>query len=263
MSFTFDFGFETKAAPKEKAFAAFLFACLGEETDLGKLPGPLAIADASRYVEFFEMQVGLSPLDMGVYSEVVGGPSPVEVASERAAELLGKNVFPIIVGENRALTEKVCRNPLVALWGKIGRMETEESAVFNRRGAVLAGVRAATSRAFRAIPSQVTILTAHALSSAPGVLSEALAGFREPVHLAIDFDVLSPGAAQTIRSLEPGGLSWYELLGAIEKVFEHPGVAAVTLVGTANIRPQSAAALLGAQLLVCLSGIKAASKHAQ
>ena len=60
MSFTFDFGFETASAPLEEAYAALLFACLGEEGDLGKAPGPLAIAAASRYVEFFEMQVGLS-----------------------------------------------------------------------------------------------------------------------------------------------------------------------------------------------------------
>jgi hypothetical protein len=258
MSFTFDFGFETTSVSLDDAYAAFLFACLGDQGDLGQATGPLAIADASKYVEFFEMQVGLSPLEKGVYTEVLGGPSPVEKAAERLSESKEKDTFPIIIGENRALTEKVCDCPLVALWGKIGRLEAEENAVFNRSGAVLAGVRAATSRAFRAIPSQATILTSHALNTNPELLKQALEEITEPVHLSIDFDVLSPGVAQTNRSLEPGGLSWYELIGGIETIFENPGVCAVTLVGTEEIKPMSTAALLGAQLLICLAGLQAA-----
>ena len=56
MSYVFDFGFEVLGADWDDARLAFLFATIGEEDDFGKSSGPLAVADASRYAEFFEMQ---------------------------------------------------------------------------------------------------------------------------------------------------------------------------------------------------------------
>ena len=59
------------------------------------------------------------------------------------------------------------------------------------------------------------------------------------------------------RSIEPGGLGWYELLDAIDMVFQGPGVATADLVGTAAVTPRSTAALVGAQILLKLAGLLA------
>ena len=58
MPFTFNFGFENPGASWQDAYLALLFATGGTPEDIGRMPGGLAVADASRNVELFEMQVG-------------------------------------------------------------------------------------------------------------------------------------------------------------------------------------------------------------
>jgi agmatinase len=257
MTLTIDFGYSDSGASWTDAYLALLFACRGDPGDVGRASGPLAVADASRFVELFEMQVGLSPLNIGTYAEIVGGDNPIKVAAERAAEARSRGMFPVIVGEDRRVTERHCKDPLVAFWGKVGRIEIDESSLLNRYPAVLCGVRAATTNAFQAIPQNVTILTARALAEQRDMVREVLSGINDPVHLSIDLDVLSPAVAQSARSLEPGGLGWYDLMEVLELVFTGPGVAAADLVGTGSVSPRSPAALLGSQILLRLAGLLA------
>jgi agmatinase len=237
---------------------AFLFACLGEKSDLGESSGPLAIAHASQYVEYFEMQIGISPLEMGVHSRVLGSPSLSGTVWDTFTSADSDNALPIVVGEDRRITEQCCGPPLVALWGKMGREEADEFAILNANATVLAGVRAASSNAFKTLPGEVTIISSHALRGEKTILEQALGELNDPVHLSIDFDVLSPGVAQTERSVEPGGLSWYDVMDIVDMVFQNPGLASVDLVGTKQIMPKSTPALIGAQILMHLAGLAAA-----
>jgi hypothetical protein len=258
MALTIDFGYSDTSASWNDARLALLFAAKADPNGIGKTSGPLAIADASRFVELFECQIGLSPLGVGTYAEAVGGDNPDAHAVERATEARARGMFPIVIGDDRRVTDLGCRDPLVALWGKIGRIEADEAAILSRSNpAILAGVRAATANAFQSIPGNVTILTATALAQRKELFKEALTRFMSPVHLSIDFDVLAPAVAQTTRSLEPGGLGWYDLMDLIEIVFDGPGVAAVDLVGTALVGPRTPAALLGSQILLRVAGLLA------
>ena len=257
MTFTIDFGYAGSSASWTDAYLALLFACRGDPGDVGRAAGPMAIADASRFVELFEMQVGLSPLDIGTHAEAVGGEQPVDAAVARAAEARARGMFPVIVGDDRRVTEQHCGDPLVAFWGKVGRIESDETSLLGRHPSILAGVRAATNNAFQAIPGTVSILTSRVVAEQKELFAEALTKFDDPVHLSIDLDVLAPAVAQTSRSLEPGGLGWYDLMDAIELVFRGPGVAAADLVGTAPVAPRSPAALLGLQILLRLAGLLA------
>jgi len=259
MTLTIDFGYSDTTASWNDAYLALLFAATADASEIGKASGPLAIADASRFVELFECQIGLSPLGVGTYAEAVGGEDPSAKAVERAAEARARGMFPVVIGDDRRVTDLGCRDPLVALWGKVGRIEVDEAAILSRSNtAILAGVRAATANAFQAIPGNVTILTASALAQHKEFFKEALSRITDPVHLSIDFDVLAPAVAQTSRSLEPGGLAWYDLMDLIEIVFDGPGVAAVDLVGTAHVGPRTPAALLGSQVLLRVAGLLAA-----
>jgi hypothetical protein len=258
MSLIIDFGYSDTSASWNDAYLALLFAAKEDPREIGKAPGPLAIADASRFVELFECQVGMSPLGIGTYAEAAGGADAAAQAVKRAAEARARGMFPVVIGDDRRVTDLGCRDPLVALWGKVGRIEVDETAILARSNpAILAGVRAATANAFQAIPGNVTILTSSILAQHKGAFKDALARISDPVHLSIDLDVLSPAVAQTSRSLEPGGLAWYDLMDLIEMVFEGPGVAAVDLVGTALVAPRTPAALLGSQILLRVAGLLA------
>jgi hypothetical protein len=259
MSFEFDFGFEIPSASIDDACIAFLFACEGQKSDLGNSSGPLAIAHASQYVEYFEMQIGISPLEMGVHSQVLGSFSLSGTVWDVILSTDNHHVLPVVIGEDRKITEQSCSRPLVAFWGKMGREEADEVALLNSNATVLAGIRAASSNAFKAVTDNVAIITSRTVHLDKKILEQSLGELIGPVHLSIDFDVLSPGVAQTERSVEPGGLSWYDLMDMIEMVFQDPGVASVDIVGTKKIAPKSTPALIGAQILMRLAGLTAAS----
>lgn len=255
MSFVFNFGFETPGAPWNESHIAYLFAGEGREYDLGRLGGPLAVADATRYIELFEMQIGMSPMEVGAYAEMIGTANPVLSASKRAEEARSRGAFPILIGEDRRTTEAVCEAPLVALWGKLGRNEADEASLLASGPAVLAGVRAATSTAFRAVPNSSMILPPRALMLRPDSMREAVARLDGPVHLSVDLDVLSPAVAQCSRSVEPGGLSWYDLIDMIDIVCQGPGLVSADLIGTVAVGPRTPAAVLCAQILVRIGAL--------
>ena len=232
MAFVFDFGFEGPGASWNDALVTVLFASNASSDDLATIPGPTAIADTSRYIELFELQVGLSALEMGLYAEIVGGEDPIVQAARRASEARARGKIPILVGSTRRVTEESCRDPLIALWGKVGRPESNESRLLNARQTVLVGVRSATSSAFQALTGNIAIITSKVFSMGQDILKNALGGISGPAHLSIDLDVLAPGVVQNDRSIEPGGFSWYDLMDVIELVVEGPGIAGVDITGT-------------------------------
>jgi hypothetical protein len=258
MSFAFDFGFEGLGAHWDDAGVAFLFAAAGEEEDFGKSPGALAVADASRYAEFFEMRGEILPMDIGVYAEICNGPDPLAHAVSRALSAVEKGILPVVICDDRRVTKELGGIPLIALWGKIGRAEIDEPALLRERTTVIAGVRAATSNSLKAIPSNAAVVTAGTLSAGREPFNAAVHRIKGPAHLSIDLDVLSPSVSQTPRSIEPGGVSWYDLVDAIEMVFAGQGVASADLVGTKNVQPRSPAALLSAQILLKIAGLATA-----
>ncbi|MDJ0766181.1 MAG: arginase family protein [Myxococcota bacterium] len=255
----FDFGFESRGARFEAARVAFIFVVADESCAFGKTSGPLAIADASRYAEFYDVETGAAPLAIGVCAEVAKGPNGLTSTLKRAQLALAKGIVPVVIGIDRQVTCGFKFQPIVALWGNVGRQEINEAALFKGRPSAILGVRAATCDAIPSLPQNVTITTSRDVRDGWDELTATLTPMPGPVHLSIDLDVLAPAVAQTPRSLEPGGLSWYQLIDAMEMVFSGPGVGSVDVVGTGGISPRSPAALLGAQILLKIAGFVSSS----
>lgn len=259
--YTIDFGFEGKAALWEDAQMVLLFASNAAAAEVETAPGPTALADASRYIELYEMQVGISPMDIGVYAEVIGGPDPIARACARSKAAVREGKTPVLVGGNRRVTEDGDTQPLITMWGTMGRPEVDESALFAGRQVVLVGVRAASYSAFQAIGAgDVAVVTPKAFKEDADSLGSVLEKIETPVHLSIDYDVLAPAVAQNRRSIEPGGFSWYELMSILASVFKGPGVSFIDITGTEQIQPRTAAASLGAQLITNLAGLVRTNK---
>lgn len=255
MGFPFDFGFEGSRVELGDAKLGLFFVTTGDVGSLGRVPGAAALADASRYVEFFDMQGELNALGIGVYAELSGPGDPIEATLERVREAESRGVFSIVIADDRTVVPKYYECPLVALWGKLGRSEREESLLSMEKGTCLVGVRAATKEAFHKLSDQATIVTSESIYRDRTVLDGVVETLKEPVHLSIDYDVLAPGVVEGARSLEPGGFSWYELMLVLEKLFFGPGVRSAQIVGTENIPAKTPAALLGAQLLTKIAGL--------
>ncbi|MCP4675340.1 MAG: hypothetical protein GY854_07510 [Deltaproteobacteria bacterium] len=245
----------------DDAKIAFLFAAMGGQGDFGEIPGPPAVADASRYAELYEIQGDFEPLDIGVYAELCGGLDPVESVVSRFNEARAREILPVVIGADRRVTQMVCDSTLVAFWGKLGRQEADEKAICEKHKTFFAGARAAAFGAIDSLRANVALLPCQRMVTARDALASALEKIEGPVHLSIDLDVLSPGVAQSSRSLEPGGLSWYGLIDAIDAVVSGPGLASADLVGCGDVAPRSPGALLAAQILIKLvSALRALHK---
>ncbi len=258
--YTFDFGFEGRSVYWEDAAVAMLFASNVVEENFDTAAGPTAIADASRFIELYEMQVGVSPMDVGIYAEIMGGDDPVVSVRGRAEEAMAAGKIPIMVGGDRRIAKEDTGEPLIIVWGKLGRPEVDEAALFGERQTILVGVRAAASSAFKALKGDVTIVPPKVFNDDPEALSEFIGKVEFPVHLSVDLDVLSPCVVQYNRSVEPGGLSWYSLMELMEMIILGPGVSKVSIAGTREMQPRTPAAALGAQLLLNISGLIMAKK---
>lgn len=261
MILPFDFGFEGQGVSFNRATIVLLF---DSDSTLENVPGsrgPAAIADASRFIELFEMQIGISPYAAGIYSEIVS-PDDAEGIVNRAGAVTESGKTPIIISRNRKTTGLFCKAGLVAFWGKLGRNECNEAKLFSQSGTILAGIRSANNAAFKSVTGDVVLLTAGNLMREPDKLQEALTQISGPLHLSIDLDVLAPGEVLNDRCLEPGGLNWYTLVNLISALFDSIEVSSVDVTGCSEITSRSPASHLGAQLVLKLAGLLAAKKAA-
>lgn len=255
MGYGFDFGFEGNTADFSGARLAFFFAAEGNEKSFGKDKGPLAVADASRYVEFFEMQGEFVALKGGVYAEISGSADPEPLLHLRYNEAIKKGVFPIIIAGNRFSMAADLTVPTVCLWGSLGQSASEKKLLHDRRLALLVGTRAASREAFYEASKHVTIVTSEALWRNKRNLAEAVAKMDSPVHLSVDLDVFATSVVGSNLSIEPGGLGWYDFCQIVETLFAGPGVQSVDLVGTEHVEPRTRTALFGAQLLTKIAAL--------
>lgn len=120
MSFSFEFGFEERAPISDHPAGAVLFQGPGNPSELGHADGPLAVADASRFVEMYEMELDASPFQTHITAEVIGETDPVRDLERRARKVASQGAVPIIVGRDRAVSQGICGDHLVALWGTLG-----------------------------------------------------------------------------------------------------------------------------------------------
>lgn len=87
-------------------------------------------------------------------------------------------------------------------------------------------------------------------------LIEELASLSGPVYLTVDLDALEPGQAPGVGTPQPGGLSWYQLLGIVETVIGNPNVTItgcdiVEMIPEANCVTDMIAAKLSQKLISC------------
>ncbi len=96
----FDFGFESRTTSWEDARIVLLFMSPSIDAEIGSVQGSLAVADASRYAEFYEMDGDFSPFEIGVYSEIVDGKDLRRNIGARVVEAIEQGKIPIVVVED-------------------------------------------------------------------------------------------------------------------------------------------------------------------
>jgi agmatinase len=79
-------------------------------------------------------------------------------------------------------------------------------------------------------------------------INQSLAQMTDQVYLTIDLDVLDPAIMPATGTPEPGGMSWYTLLGYLKRVFREKEVVGFDIVEFAPMEGMPAPAFLVAKL---------------
>ncbi|MBI5499641.1 MAG: arginase family protein [Deltaproteobacteria bacterium] len=99
-------------------------------------------------------------------------------------------------------------------------------------------------------PPPARLLTRSGLRE--GGLDDALRGVGERIYVTIDLDVLDPGCAPGVGTPEPDGLSFWELLDALERVLAGRTLAGADVVELCPARDDGRTARLAARLAAWL-----------
>ncbi len=210
----------------------------------GTREGPLAIINASRYLEDYDIESGFAISDMGIHTapEVeahVGGPEPmisrVKLATERWSRqgkivtLLGGE-HSVSIGGVMAVKEMHSDLSVLYLDAHADFREEYMGSKFShactaRRISeicpiVEVGVRSASQEEIyyikeRNIPVYFNDLS---LNTMPQSNNEILDSLSDNVYVSIDLDVLDPSIMPGVGTPEPGGMSWEEICDLLRLV---------------------------------------------
>jgi agmatinase len=245
--------------------------------------GPAAVLRASQQLELFD---GISiPAELGIFTQeyfscTCSAEELLDRIGENVSELLRKGKIPVVLGGEHTITAG-------ALLGVGGRHKNfgvvqfdahadlrdtydgnrySHACVMRRvldMGIPLyqIGVR---SLSFEEELLRRTATIGHldaAHIAATGIPENTLpADFPEDIYLTIDVDVFDPALMPSTGTPEPGGLSWYQVMQALNSVIRGRRVIGFDVVELAPISGLHAPDFLAARLIYNLFGMLARSR---
>jgi agmatinase len=207
----------------------------------GSRMGPRAILDASAYLETYDHELDMEPARVGVatwpeIAPVVGDPlHMVEVVEERVGEILRMQRFPVVLGGEHTVglgaVRAIAQQPDIGLVCLDAHADLRDSyqgspyshACFLRRASEVVecyclGVRSISKgEADYARASGIGLVFAEELLRR-GVGEIDLDAIPQHIYLSLDIDVLDPSIMPATGTPEPGGLSWYDLMGLLGRI---------------------------------------------
>lgn len=221
----------------------------------GTRNGPREILQASSHMELWDEEVGADVHGVGIYTlpemELpFGEMAPLMDEIRRVAgEVLSRGKFLVALGGEHSITP-----PLVAAAAAEHKglsvlqidahadlrdcyMGTPHNhACAMRRSLEHAritqvGIRSMSTEEAEAVPSlDTTIFYDATMRRDPAWIDRVVDTLADPVYLTIDVDGMDPAIMPATGTPEPGGLSWYEILGLLRATIARRRVVACDVV---------------------------------
>lgn len=256
----------------------------------GTANGPAAIIAASTQMELYDEELDFVPATQGIatlapldFAGLSHGDALQQI-HDAVAAVVAHGQLPVTLGGEHSLTAPCVRAiQAAAEFAPLGivqfdahsdlRQEFEDSPLSHasamRRALDIAGVSLLEVgirsmsveerddwRAGRVTP---TILWAFELAAGHADFAAALADLPERVYITIDLDCFDPGIMPAVGTPEPGGLSWYGVLGMIYAIAKTKRVVGCDVVELAPIPGLNAPDFLAAKLVYRMLGALFAS----
>lgn len=242
----------------------------------GSRDGPMAIIDASQYLELYDEELDRESYLVGIHTlpelqpSMRGPEETVERVYNVASDLVQKEKFVVMLGGEHSLTlgmvrafaERFPRLSVLQLDAHADlRDEYEDSryshACVMRRvleccPIVQIGIRSLSQEEHRFLTqNQMRPFFAQGLPLGEKAIVSALS---EEVYITVDLDVLDPSIMSAVSTPEPGGLSWYEVLRILRHVAQEKHIVGCDLVELCPKEGPSSCAFLAAKLAYKLIG---------
>jgi N1-aminopropylagmatine ureohydrolase len=242
----------------------------------GTSGGPAAIIKASCYLELYDEEIGGETASVGIHTldAMDGDRSPgdmMRALQQEARGLLATGKFICMLGGEHSISPPVIRVfserfPKLSVLQIDAHADLRDSyegtphshACAMRRvlevcPVVQVGIRSLSIEEARVVPHLPTqIFYAKDIVGNTDWISSAVDGLTDDVYLTLDIDGLDPSIVPMTGTPEPGGLTWYEVLGLIRHLAARRRVVGMDLVelcASNSIQQSDASSFLAAKLI--------------
>ena len=251
----------------------------------GTRHGPHEILQASSHMELWDEEVGVDVHGVGIFTlpemELPFGElTPLMAEIQRiASEILARDKFLVTLGGEHSITPPLvaaaaAQHPGLTVLQIDAHADLRDSYMGTRNNHACAmrrvleharttqvGIRSmSTEEAQTASSLETTIFYDWTMRKDPHWVDRVVASLSDPVYVTIDVDGMDPAIMPATGTPEPGGLSWYELLGLLRATFEKRRVVACDVVELSPIPGMHAPNFLCAKLIYKILSYKFAEQ---
>jgi agmatinase len=252
--------------------------------------GPDALLEASEQLEAYDEELQRETcLDIGIYTHppiadtrrqrALVDEEMLQVTTETVATLIADDKFVIAVGGEHAITTGVVRAYQQALDEPFTVVQIDahgdlryqyEGSIHNhacvmRRvlemglPSLAVGIRSiCKEEALLIEEKQIPVIWAREIDGDGNWIDRAIAQIKTPkVFLTIDVDGIDPSLIPGVGTPEPGGLTWYETLGFLRRVFACHEVIGCDVMELAPVADSVVSEFTTAKLVYKLIGYQA------
>ncbi len=229
-----------------------------------------AFLEASENMELYDIETGTEVYHKGVFmpSEMGEFKSPQDMVDQvytRVKELLTSLKFLTFLGGEhsvsipilRAYRERYPQLSVLQLDAHTDLRPSYEGTAYNHACAlyesskesnlVQVGIRSMDSSEIEHL-CQEKVYWAHDIHDQSDWMQDSIDQLTDDVYITLDLDVLDPSIMPATGTPEPGGLSWYQIVSYLRRVFEERNVVGFDIVELAPIENITAPNFLVAKL---------------
>lgn len=245
----------------------------------GARDGPMAIIDASQYLEFYDHELDGEPCRAGIHTlpelqpSMRGPEETIKRVHRAAGELVRRGKFVVMLGGEHSVTlgmvtafkERFPHLSVLQLDAHADlRDEYEDSryshACVMRRVVeccpiVQVGIRSLSLEEHLFMEERKTcafFAQEHPLEQS--AVDEIVSALSPDVYITVDLDVLDPSIMSAVGTPEPGGMGWHEVLRLLRHVAKNRHVVGCDLVELCPDEGPWSCAFLAARLAYKLIG---------
>lgn len=237
----------------------------------GATKGPNAIIEASAHMELYDIEINSEVYRKGIFTaETIDDTLLPEDMIEKVREIVHRYIeddkYAVVVGGEHSVSigsvkahiSNDANITVMQLDAHCDLRDEYEGSKYNHACVmarikelcpiVQVGIRSMDSSEKKALDKN-RIVFAQDVYKNKDWIEKTVSKLTEKVYITIDLDVFDPSIMPSTGTPEPGGLSWYEVLGLIRAVFESKNVVGFDVVELCPDQRNKAPDFLAAKLI--------------